>query len=42
MSYSDFIKAGLPEEVLKEDEVVADFKMNVKSVKIVNSEEMFK
>lgn len=42
MSYSNFIKSGLPEEVLKEDDIVADFKINVQSVKIVDSSEMFK
>lgn len=42
MSYSNFIKAGLPEEVLKEDDEVAGFKVNVKSVKVVDSSEMFK
>ncbi len=42
MSYSNLVKAGLPEEVLKEDDETANFKLNVKSVKIVKSEDTFK
>ena len=41
MSYSNLVKSGLPEDILKEDEAVADYKLNVKSVKIVNSADTF-
>jgi hypothetical protein len=36
------VKAGLPEEVLKEDEATEDFKLNVKNVTIINSADTFK
>ncbi|MEJ2055744.1 MAG: insulinase family protein [Calditrichaceae bacterium] len=42
MSYSNLVKSGLPEEILKEDEQVANYKLNVTSVKIVKSEDTFK
>jgi zinc protease len=42
MSYSNLVKSGQPKEILQEDEVVAKYKMNVKSVKIVKSEDTFK
>ena len=42
MSYSDIVKKGLPEEVLKQDEQVENFKLNVKNVKIINSEDTFR
>jgi zinc protease len=42
MSYSNLVKSGLPEEVLAEDDEVAKYKLNVKSVKIVKSEDTFK
>jgi zinc protease len=42
MSYSNIVKAGLPEEVLKTDEIVAEYPLNVKSVKIVKSADTFK
>jgi len=42
MSYSNLVKAGLPEEVLKEDEATEDFKLNVKEVTIINSADTFK
>jgi len=42
MSYSNFVKSGLPKEVLQEDESVANYKLNVKSVTIVNSKDTFK
>ena len=42
MSYSDALKSGLPKEVLAEDEEVSKFKLNIKSVDIINSEETFK
>ncbi len=41
MSYSNMVKAGLPKEVLEEDEKIANYKLNVKSVKIVESKNMF-
>ncbi len=42
MSYSNLVKAGLPKEVLAEDEEVANFKLNVKKVSIIKTEETFK
>ena len=42
MSYSNLVKSGLPKEVLEEDDEVAKYKLNVKSVKIVKSEDTFK
>ncbi|MCB0292837.1 MAG: hypothetical protein KDH97_21460, partial [Calditrichaeota bacterium] len=42
MSYANVVKEGLPEAVRQEDAAVADYKLNVKSVKIVNSAETFK
>ena len=42
MSYSNLMKSGLSKEVLDEDEVVARYKLNVKSVRIVPSAETFK
>ena len=42
MSYSNTVKAGLPEDVLKEDEETENFKLNVKEVKIIDSKDTFK
>ena len=42
MSYSNLVKAGLPESVLVEDNEVATYKLNVKSVNIIKSEDTFK
>jgi len=42
MSYSNFVKSGLPKEVLAEDEEVANFKLNVKNVTVIKTEETFK
>ena len=42
MSYSNLVKNGLPKEVLSEDEIVSKYKLNIKSVKIVKSEDTFK
>lgn len=42
MSYSNLVKAGLPEDVLKEDEATEDFKLNVKEVTIIPSKDTFK
>ena len=42
MSYSNFVKENLPKEVLTEDEEVANYKLNINSVKIVPSEDTFK
>ncbi|MFD2245815.1 M16 family metallopeptidase [Pontibacter ruber] len=41
MSYSNLVKEGLPKEVLAEDEAVANYKLNVKDVKIVDSRDTF-
>jgi zinc protease len=42
MSYSNVVKAGLPAEVLAEDEVVAKYPLNVKKVTVVQSADTFK
>lgn len=42
MSYSNIVKAGLPKVVLEEDDAVANFKLNVNEVKIINSADTFK
>src|SRR5690606_9754280 len=41
MSYSNLVKEGLPQEVLKEDDEVARYPLNVTSVKIVPDEATF-
>jgi len=41
MSYSNLVKEGLPSEVLDEDDIVADYKLNIKSVSIINSDDTF-
>jgi zinc protease len=42
MSYSNTVKAGLPEDVLKEDQETENFKLNVKEVTIIDSKDSFK
>lgn len=42
MSYSNLVKEGLPKEILEEDNEVANYKLNIKSVKIVGSADTFK
>ena len=42
MSYSNLVREGLSENILKEDEEVAEYKLNVKSVEIINSQDTFK
>jgi len=42
MSYSNIVKDGLPKEVLAEDEAVANYKLPVNEVKIINSADTFK
>ncbi len=42
MSYSNLVKAGLPQEVLNDDDETTVFKLNIKSVKIVDSKDTFK
>ena len=42
MSYSNALKATLPPEILREDETVSDYKLNVKNVRIVKSDDMFR
>ncbi len=42
MSYSNLVKENLPKEITTEDKEVANYKLNVNSVKIVNSEDTFK
>lgn len=42
MSYSNLVAAGLSDEIKAEDELVATYPLNVKSVKVVESSETFK
>jgi len=42
MSYSNLVKSGLPKDFLDEDDVVANYKMNVTKVTVVDSKETFK
>jgi len=42
MSYSDLVRSGLPEEVLAEDEAVANHPLNVRKVTIVESADTFR
>jgi len=42
MSYSNLVREGLPEEVIQEDKEVSIFPLNVKSVKIIDSQETFR
>jgi zinc protease len=41
MSYSNLVKSGLSTDVLAEDEAVANYKLNVKKVSIVDSADTF-
>ena len=41
MSYSNLVKEGLPKEILDEDKEVSTYKLNVKEVKVVDSDSMF-
>lgn len=42
MSYSDLVRSGLPEDVLAEDEAVANYPLNVRKVTIVESADTFR
>lgn len=42
MSYSNLMKEGLPKKVKDEDEEIAKYRLNVKSVKIVDTKDTFK
>jgi zinc protease len=42
MSYSNLVKEGLPKTVLAEDDAIANYSLNVKKVKIVDSKDTFK
>jgi zinc protease len=42
MSYSNIVKEGLPEEVLKHDAEAAIYPLNVKEVKVIDSKDTFK
>ena len=42
MSYSNLVKEGLPKEVVAEDEKIANYKLKIKSVTIVDSKDTFK
>jgi zinc protease len=41
MSYSNVVKAGLSEDILKTDNIVAEFPLNITEVKIVKSTDTF-
>jgi zinc protease len=42
MSYSNLVKEGLPKEILNEDDIIANYKLNVKNVRVVESKDTFK
>ena len=42
MSYSNQVKAGLPEDLLKDDNETENYKLNIKNVTIVDSKDTFK
>jgi zinc protease len=42
MSYSNLVKEGLPKAVIDEDAEIANYKLNVKSVKVVDTKDTFK
>ncbi|KUG09682.1 M16 family metallopeptidase [Solirubrum puertoriconensis] len=42
MSYAKVVREGLPKEVVAEDEQVANYKLNVTTVKIVDTKDTFK
>lgn len=42
MSYSNIVKEGLPEEILKQDAAAAEYNLNVKEVKVIDSKDTFK
>jgi zinc protease len=42
MSYSSLVREGLPLEIIQEDEKIATYPLNVKSVRILESEDTFK
>jgi zinc protease len=42
MSYSNLVKAGLPEDVLNEDTATENFRLNIKNVTVVDSKDTFK
>ncbi|WP_181885124.1 M16 family metallopeptidase [Pontibacter diazotrophicus] len=42
MSYSNLVREGLPQEVLAEDEAIANYNLNITDVRIVDSKDTFK
>jgi zinc protease len=42
MSYSNALKAVLSQKILDEDKIIQNYKINVKKVNIVNSDDMFR
>jgi zinc protease len=42
MSYSDIVRTGLPNQVLTEDEEIANYALSVKSVKVIDNQETFR
>lgn len=41
-SYSNLMREGLPQKVRDEDAQIANFRLNIKSVKIVDTKDTFK
>ena len=42
MTYSNLVREGLPASITREDEMVENFRLNVESVEIIDSESLFK
>lgn len=42
MSYSNLVKEGLPKAVVDEDAEIANYKLNIKSVKVIDTKNTFK
>ena len=42
MSYSNLVREGLSEDILREDEEVSEYKLNVKSLNVINNQDTFK
>lgn len=42
MSYSNLVKEGLPKAITAEDDEIANYKLNVKNVRVVESKDTFK
>ncbi len=42
MTYSNLVREGLPASITREDEMVENYRLNIESVKIIDSETLFK